>query len=645
MIYGCDLAASEDGRTLTEALGALCDCDVAASIDDTGHAQLGGDWELDDPPTAVNDAYSVDEDATLTVDWWDTDWTRRQELTFDNSGQTETLSDFAVLVYLRREIIFVDTKVDDYQALLSDINPHAEVVLLDASRDGVQQIAEALAGREDFDAIHIVSHGDQAELQLGITRLTLDSMLAGHADDLVIIGQALSEDADILVYGCNFGEGALGQAAAARLAELTGADVAASTDDTGHAIFGADWDLEYSTGSIETSIAFSLDMQQNWGHLLNVAVDATTTGTSGGGDFSISHTTSGTDRLMLVGVSINEASNENVTSITYNGDSLTPVGIREDGDAVVEIWSLVAPDVGTYNVNVTLSGTTDGNTAGVTTFTGVDQTTPLGAFASGSGVGGSGSATVNSAGGELVFATIAVDDATDYDLVPGGTQTERWDLIGGPDINGGGMTESGAASVVMDWTWSGSDNWAVGGVSIKPLSSPAITARETVDADGNGQIDQIKITTDQNLDDDFASLTITVSGYTVTGYSTDTANDAIFYVDLTESGSPDTDATPDVTVTANTTLSEFGGSNNIATDATNWWDTDWLNRREITFDNQASAQDLDDFPLLVKLTSSEIDYAKVQDAGEDLRFYDEDTSQLLKYEIEEWNEGARHTSG
>ena len=42
-------------------------------------------------------------------------------------------------------------------------------------------------------------------------------------------------------------------------------------------------------------------MQQNWGHLLNVGIDATSTGTSSGGDFSISHTTSGTDRLMLVG--------------------------------------------------------------------------------------------------------------------------------------------------------------------------------------------------------------------------------------------------------------------------------------------------------------------------------------------------------
>lgn len=47
LIYGCELVASEDGRALTEAMGALCDCDVAASVDDTGYAPRGGDWDLE----------------------------------------------------------------------------------------------------------------------------------------------------------------------------------------------------------------------------------------------------------------------------------------------------------------------------------------------------------------------------------------------------------------------------------------------------------------------------------------------------------------------------------------------------------------------------------------------------------------------
>ena len=47
LIYGCDLASSEDGRALIESIGALTDADVAASDDATGNESLGGDWELE----------------------------------------------------------------------------------------------------------------------------------------------------------------------------------------------------------------------------------------------------------------------------------------------------------------------------------------------------------------------------------------------------------------------------------------------------------------------------------------------------------------------------------------------------------------------------------------------------------------------
>ena len=47
LIYGCDLASTSDGRALIDSIGALCDCDVAASDDITGHDSLGGDWILE----------------------------------------------------------------------------------------------------------------------------------------------------------------------------------------------------------------------------------------------------------------------------------------------------------------------------------------------------------------------------------------------------------------------------------------------------------------------------------------------------------------------------------------------------------------------------------------------------------------------
>ena len=52
-------------------------------------------------------------------------------------------------------------------------------------------------------------------------------------DDLLAIGQALSPEGDILIYACDYGAGAEGEAALSLWADLTGADVAASTDATG----------------------------------------------------------------------------------------------------------------------------------------------------------------------------------------------------------------------------------------------------------------------------------------------------------------------------------------------------------------------------------------------------------------------------
>ncbi len=51
LFLGCDLAAGEDGQRFVEEVGRLAgadiDIDIAASRDATGHASLGGNWELE----------------------------------------------------------------------------------------------------------------------------------------------------------------------------------------------------------------------------------------------------------------------------------------------------------------------------------------------------------------------------------------------------------------------------------------------------------------------------------------------------------------------------------------------------------------------------------------------------------------------
>jgi murein DD-endopeptidase MepM/ murein hydrolase activator NlpD len=67
----------------------------------------------------------------------------------------------------------------------------------------------------------------------------------------------------------------------------------------------------------------------------------------------------------------------------------------------------------------------------------------------------------------------------------------------------------------------------------------------------------------------------------------------------------------------------------------------WTARRKITFDNSDSGTNLTNFPVLVKLNSSRIDYTKTQPDGDDIRFVDaSDPNTVLPHEIEEWNESG-----
>ncbi|MBK7890751.1 MAG: DUF2341 domain-containing protein [Bdellovibrionales bacterium] len=63
----------------------------------------------------------------------------------------------------------------------------------------------------------------------------------------------------------------------------------------------------------------------------------------------------------------------------------------------------------------------------------------------------------------------------------------------------------------------------------------------------------------------------------------------------------------------------------------------WTKRRQILVDGVGGA--LTDFPVMIKLDSTRIDYAETQGAGQDLRFAN-DAGTLLSYEIEKWDEAG-----
>ncbi|HRY05861.1 MAG TPA: DUF4347 domain-containing protein, partial [Hyphomicrobiaceae bacterium] len=152
-----------------------------------------------------------------------------------------------------RQIAFVDGSVENVSELIAALPTNIEIVVLDASRDGVEQIAGALQGQSNIAAIHILSHGSEGALRLGSATLDVVTMQGEYLDELTTIGNSLSAEADILIYGCDFTAGDRGLEAAIVLGGITGADIAASIDATGSADQSGDWNLETQVGAIDSA--------------------------------------------------------------------------------------------------------------------------------------------------------------------------------------------------------------------------------------------------------------------------------------------------------------------------------------------------------------------------------------------------------
>ena len=175
------------------------------------------------------------------------------------------------------EIVFVDLSVPDAQTLLDDLKAQRdsgraiEIITIAADQDGLALITDTLAGRSDVSAVHVLAHGSDGQMLLGNARLDGQTLLA-RADQVASWSRALTGDADLLLYGCDFAQTAVGQQLVRDLALLTGADVAASTDLTGAAQLEGNWTLEYRSGAIEASLAPTAQLQLAWAGTLAIFI-------------------------------------------------------------------------------------------------------------------------------------------------------------------------------------------------------------------------------------------------------------------------------------------------------------------------------------------------------------------------------------
>ena len=144
------------------------------------------------------------------------------------------------------------------------------MVVLDSRFDGIDQVTDILSPHHGLAAVQVLSHGSSGTLRLGTSQLN-DDTLGQNRERVASWGRALRPGGDVLLYGCNVAKGVEGMDFVRNLATLTGADVAASTDNTGAAVAGGDWALEYSSGLIDTAPLFQAATLDSYRDLLSGA--------------------------------------------------------------------------------------------------------------------------------------------------------------------------------------------------------------------------------------------------------------------------------------------------------------------------------------------------------------------------------------
>ena len=175
-------------------------------------------------------------------------------------------------------LALVDARVPESEALVDALERSGlEVLVVGGNEDGIDALDAALDGRAGVDALHVFAHGEDGRMALGATVLD-GAALERAAGTVAGWADAFAPDGDLLLHACELAAGEDGRALVARLAALTGADVAASDDVTGSRALGGDWELEVATGAIDAREAAVGEALGGWRATLElVVVDVTDT--------------------------------------------------------------------------------------------------------------------------------------------------------------------------------------------------------------------------------------------------------------------------------------------------------------------------------------------------------------------------------
>ena len=203
--------------------------------------------------------------------------------------------------------------------------------------------------------------------------------------------------------------------------------------------------------------------------------------------FSFSHTASGSNRYVILVVGCipdNGTDNDPMsgTAPTYGGVTMTKLAdIRYPGAKDhIYMWGLKAPATGSQTVAITFNSACNasGNTI---SYTGVDQTTPVGTTNTNTGDGTSGVASVviSSATGDLVVDALSPRSGS-TSWTADASQTVRDNHLSDPSYGDASSEKAGAASVTMQWTQTaGTNSWLMAGAPLHAASGGGSAYNQT----------------------------------------------------------------------------------------------------------------------------------------------------------------------
>jgi len=219
-------------------------------------------------------------------------------------------------------------------------------------------------------------------------------------------------------------------------------------------------------------------------------------------NLTVPHTVgTGVDRILYVGVSTSStvvpvgAPASRVITVTFRQDAINQnlerVGtqISSDTKNAIELFRLVSPVVGNGVVSINFSvdplvpnPVVNYAVGGAVSFTGVNQTTPNGAFFSSTANNNTPIVNVTDAvAGDVVLDTLGVSPTAIF-AGAGPEQIERYNgrqFFNSFDIGAGSTEPATGSPVPMSWTLTNLDSWALGATAIK-AAPPRTAATVTV---------------------------------------------------------------------------------------------------------------------------------------------------------------------